>query len=433
MNYKNDPLVPKKLIIPFILVTLLFAMWGFANSVTDPMVQAFKKVLELSNTQASWIQMAFYGGYFSMALPAAIFIRKYSYKSGILIGLLLYSFGALMFYPAANTGEFWFFCVGLYILTFGLAFLETTANPYILSMGSKTTASRRLNLAQSFNPFGLLFGLFIAQQFVLKNLESDDISNFELLDESQRELIRNSDLLVIRDPYVYLGIFVLIIFVVFVITKMPKSKEEGSFNFNNTLKKLLKNKKYIFGVFAQLFYVGAQIMCWTFIYLFAEAIDIDSANAANFQFIAFILFLLGRWLNTYLLKYFSSHFLLLFFSCFGILFVSITILNNNIIGLYSLVSLSLCMSLMFPTIYAISLEDLNKDDSKIGAAGLVMAIVGGALLPRFQAQIIDLGGSGVSDLNILGLPEVNISFILPLICFIYIAIYSKLIPKFNNS
>ena len=168
-------------------------------------------------------------------------------------------------------------------------------------------------------------------------------------------------------------------------------------------------------------------------YLFAEAIDIDSTNAANFQFIAFILFLVGRWFNTFLLKYFSSHSLLLFFSSLGILFVSITILNINVIGLYSLVSLSFCMSLMFPTIYAISLEDLNKDDSKIGAAGLVMAIVGGALLPRFQAQIIDLGGNGVSDLNILGLPEVNISFILPLICFIYIAIYSKLIPKFNNS
>ena len=184
---KSTRLLSKNLLLPFILLTSLFALWGFANAVTDPMVQAFKKVLELSNTQAAWVQMAFYGGYFCMALPAALFIRKYSYKVGILIGLGLYATGALLFYPAAISEEFWFFCIGLYILTFGLAFLETAANPYALAMGPKETATQRLNFAQSFNPLGLILGLFVAQQYVLKKLQSDDISDYNALDEISKK------------------------------------------------------------------------------------------------------------------------------------------------------------------------------------------------------------------------------------------------------
>ena len=185
------------------------------NAVTDPMVQAFKKVLELSNSQAAWVQMSFYGGYFCMAIPAAIIMRKYNYKVGILVGLALYAIGALIFYPAAITQEFWFFCVGLYILTFGLAFLETAANPYVLALGDKETATQRLNLAQAFNPLGLILGLFTAQQFVLKKLKSDDIQDFNALDESSRILIKTTDLLVIRDPYVFLGMIILGVFILF--------------------------------------------------------------------------------------------------------------------------------------------------------------------------------------------------------------------------
>ena len=239
------PVVPKKLILPFVLLTSLFALWGFANAVTDPMVQAFKKVLELSNTQAAWVQMAFYGGYFCMALPAALFMRKYSYKVGILIGLGLYATGALLFYPAANSEEFWFFCLGLYILTFGLAFLETAANPYALSMGAKETATQRLNLAQSFNPMGLILGLFIAQQYVLKKLQSDDISDFSALDEISKNLIKTTDLMVIRDPYVILGLVILGVLVLFAISKMPDSKDISSNdNVQETIKKLFKNNRY---------------------------------------------------------------------------------------------------------------------------------------------------------------------------------------------
>ena len=429
----TEKIVPKKLIIPFILITSMFALWGFANSVTDPMVQAFKKVLELSNSQAAWVQMAFYGGYFCMALPAAFFVRKFSYKTGILIGLFLYALGAILFYPAAITEQFWFFCLGLYILTFGLAFLETTANPYILSMGKKETATQRLNLAQIFNPVGSIAGLFVAQQFILKKLQSDNIDNYQLLDDAQKIIIKTSDLMVIRNPYVILGLVIILFFILIALYKMPEGKDRTEIeSIQKTFKILLKNKSYIFGVISQLFYVGAQIMCWTYIYQYAEALDISSQKASNYQFIAFILFFFGRILGTYLLKTINAGSLLVLFASFSSLTILITILAQNILGLYSLVLTSFFMSVMFPTIYGIALQDLNENVSKIGAAGLVMAIVGGALMPKLQGNIIDIGGYAVNDVKILGVSEINFSFILPLICFIIVILFGKYTSKKIN-
>ena len=417
---KNDkiPIVSKKALVPFILVTSLFALWGFANAVTDPMVNAFKKVLELSNSEAAWVQMAFYGGYFCMALPAAMFMRKYSYKVGILIGLGLYATGALLFYPAATTEQFWFFCLGLYILTFGLAFLETAANPYALAMGAKETATQRLNLAQAFNPLGLIVGLFVAQQFVLTNLQSDDV-DFSALDEASKVLIRTSDLMVIRNPYVILGLVLIVVFIVFFVSKMPQAKDEGGMpKIGDTFAVLSKNKKYVMGVIAQVFHTGCLIMCWTYIYQYAEAIGVDSVTAGYYQMAAFILFTIGRAVGTYLLRYISSGKLLMYFAILGIFFTAGAIFIHGIVGLYSLVGISFCMSLMFPTIYGIALGDLTEEQSKVGSAGLIMSIVGGALMPKLQALIIDIGGNGVNDITILGVPEINFSYILPMICFL---------------
>ena len=428
---KNDkiPLVSKKTLIPFILVTSLFALWGFANAVTDPMVNAFKKVLELSNSEAAWVQMAFYGGYFCMALPAAMFMRKYSYKVGILIGLGLYATGALLFYPAATTEQFWFFCLGLYILTFGLAFLETAANPYALAMGAKETATQRLNLAQAFNPLGLIVGLFVAQQFVLTNLQSDDV-DFSALDEASKVLIRTSDLMVIRNPYVILGLVLIVVFIVFFVSKMPQAKDEGGMpKIGDTFAVLSKNKKYVMGVIAQVFHTGCLIMCWTYIYQYAEAIGVDSVTAGYYQMAAFILFTIGRAVGTYLLRYISSGKLLMYFAILGMFFTAGAIFIHGIVGLYSLVGISFCMSLMFPTIYGIALGDLTEEQSKVGSAGLIMSIVGGALMPKLQALIIDIGGNGVDDIAILGVPEINFSYILPMICFLYIGWYGLRIYK----
>tara|TARA_R110002096_G_scaffold435788_2_gene662771 strand:- start:4791 stop:6098 length:1308 start_codon:yes stop_codon:yes gene_type:complete len=432
MSNSKPIVVSKKVLIPFILVTSLFALWGFANAVTDPMVQAFKKVLELSNSQAAWVQMAFYGGYFCMALPAAMFMRKYSYKVGILIGLALYATGALLFYPAAQSESFMFFCVGLYILTFGLAFLETAANPYILAMGAKETATQRLNLAQAFNPVGLIAGLIVAQQFVLKNLQSDDISNFSALDEASKIAIKTADLMVIRNPYVILGLVLIGIFVLFVVSKMPQSKEEDSMpSIRDTFATLAKNTKYILGVLSQILYVGAQIMCWTYIYQYAEGIGIDNVTAGTYQLVAFGLFIVGRAIGTYLLRFMSSGKLLMYFAIFAIACVAGTIFIQGIVGLYCLVGVSFFMSLMFPTIYGIALGGLTEEQSKVGSAGLVMAIVGGALMPKLQGMIIDAGGNGVADTKIMGVSEVNFSFILPLFCFLYIAWYGLRVHKKN--
>ena len=429
-NSKKPEVVSKKVLIPFVLVTSLFTLWGFANAVTDPMVQAFKKVLELSNSQAAWVQMAFYGGYFCMALPAAMFMRKYSYKTCILIGLGLYATGALLFYPAALSEKFWFFCLGLYILTFGLAFLETAANPYALALGPKETATQRLNLAQAFNPVGLILGLLVAQQFVLKKLKSDDIADFSSLDEASKILIKTSDLLVIRDPYVILGLVLIGVFILFAIIKMPQSKDENAMpDISNTFSALAKDRNYVLGLLAQILYVGAQIMCWTYIYQYAEGIGMDSVSAGYYQMVAFVLFTVGRAIGTYLLRFMNSGKLLMYFALFAMVFVLGTIFLNSTTGLYSLVGVSFCMSLMFPTIYGIALGNLTEEQSKVGSAGLVMAIVGGALLPKLQGNIIDIGGNGVSDILILGVSEVNFSFILPLLCFFYIAWYGLRISR----
>lgn len=426
---KKPQIVPNKFLIPFILVTSLFALWGFANDITNPMVSAFKKILELSNTQASWVQAAFYGGYFTMALPAAFVVKKYSYKVGILVGMFLYATGALLFYPAAALENYFFFLIALYVLTFGLAFLETTANPFILSLGEKETATQRLNLAQAFNPLGALFGLFVAQTFILGALRSDDMDEngrgiYEALEGPAKEAIKASDLMVIRNPYVILGLVVIVLMVLIMLVKMPETKKDtpSSSNMWQSIKRIVQKEQFYGGVIAQLFYVGAQIMCWTYIYQYAENLGINNRDAVNYAYAALGVFLMGRFICTFLLKYFNSGKLLMFLSLLAIVFTLGTIYIHGILGLYSLVMISFCMSLMFPTIYGIALNDLG-DDAKTASAFLVMAIVGGAFMPVLQGKLLDLGGSGYADVSIMGVPEVNFSFMLPLVSFLVVALY----------
>jgi len=425
--------VPKELLVPFILITSLFALWGFANDITNPMVAAFQTVMETSSAKAALVQFAFYGGYATMAIPAALFVKRFTYKKGIIVGLTLYATGTFLFFPAAQFEIFGFFLVSYYILTFGLAFLETTANPYILSMGPEETATRRLNFAQSFNPVGSLLGMTVASRVILTSLKSDmrDASGdliFPTLSETQKAAIRTHDLAVIRDPYIILGFVVLAILIIIALSKMPKREHA-----NHTIRtadifgRLFKNKKYREGVIAQVFYVGAQIMCWTFIIHYADNLGIPKATAQNYNIIAMVIFLSSRFISTALMKYMNSRFLLMAFAIGGMCTITGVILIQGMAGLYLLIATSAFMSLMFPTIYGIALEGLG-DDSTIGAAGLVMAIVGGALMPPLQGAIIDLGRVG-------WLPAVNFSFILPFISFVVIAIYGyrtlKVHPKMS--
>jgi FHS family L-fucose permease-like MFS transporter len=426
----RPPLVARSVLLPFILITSLFALWGFANDITNPMVSAFKKVLELNNFQASLVQLAFYGGYFTMALPAAIFVNRYSYKTGILIGLGLYACGALLFYPAAAWEEFGFFLAALYVLTFGLAFLETTANPYILAMGDPQTATQRLNLAQAFNPIGALGGLIVAQNFILGSLQSDDLDAagqpiYETLDATAKAAIRTADLQVIRNPYVILGLSVIFIFILIAAVRMPHNpKQEVRVGMRASIGRLFRVPKFVGGVIAQAFYVGAQIMCWTYLYQYAESFGISNQDAVTYGIAALVVFLIGRWIGTILLRYVNGGRLLLAFATGAAVCTLVTIFVPGLIGLYALVSISFFMSIMFPTIYGVALEG-QGEDAKFGAAFLVMAIVGGALMPTLQGLILDLGGTGYTDLRILGVPEVNFSFVLPLLCFVLIGIYGR--------
>jgi len=421
-NSEKIPIVSKEVLVPFILITFLFALWGFANDITNPLVAAFGTVMEISTSKAALVQFAFYGGYATMAIPAALFVRKYSYKKGILLGLALYAFGALLFYPAAQNEYFGFFLGSLYILTFGLAFLETTANPYILSMGDERTATQRLNLAQAFNPIGSLFGMFVASKFILTALDSDKRNEmgeliFTTLSNAEKAVIRTHDLAIIRNPYIILGAVVILVFVIILISKMPqikKSDHQGS--AKDSFKRLLKNGKYREGVFAQLFYVAAQIMCWTFIIQYAENLGISKAAAQNYNIVAMIIFLSSRFISTYLMKYVNSKKLLTIFAVCAMITTLGVIFIEGIVGLYFLVATSAFMSLMFPTIYGIALTGLSDEDATLGASGLVMAIVGGALMPVMQGFIIDMKTIGA-------FAAVNISFVLPFICFCFIANY----------
>ena len=418
----KEKLVEKKYLITFILITSLFALWGFANDITNPMVAAFQTVMELSAFEASWVQCAFYGGYATMALPAAFFIRKFSYKSGILLGLALYAIGAFLFIPAASMQNFLFFCLSLYILTFGLAFLETTANPFILSLGSKETSTRRLNLAQAFNPMGSLSGMAVASLVVLPSLWSDRRNEagetiFHTLSEAEKADIRVHDLAEIRDPYVMLGVVVLIMFIIIAIKQMPQTsanvKQDSAMA---TLKRLWNNTIYREGVVAQIFYVAAQIMVWTFIIQYADNLGINKATAQNYNIFAMSMFLCSRFISTFLMKFVNSRMLLTIFGIGAMLCTAGAIFIVGMPGLYCLVGISAFMSLMFPTIYGIALENVESQDTSLGAAFLVMAIVGGALMPPMQGTIIDMG-------VIYGHPAVNVSFVLPLICFFVISVY----------
>ncbi|MBO5456909.1 MAG: L-fucose:H+ symporter permease [Muribaculaceae bacterium] len=413
-------------ILPFILITSCFALWGFANDITNPMVKAFSKIFRMSVTDGTLVQVAFYGGYFAMAFPAAMFIRRFSYKAGVMMGLGLYTVGAFLFYPAMLTGAYYPFLIAYFILTCGLSFLETSCNPYILSMGSEDTATQRLNLAQSFNPVGSLLGMWVAMTFIqarLNPLESDARAS---LSDAEFEAVRDADLSILITPYLIIGAVVLLMLVVIWMMKMPKNGDKShDVHFLASIRRIFSLVRYREGVVAQFFYVGAQIMCWTFIIQYgtrifmAEGMDEKAAEVLSqkFNIIAMIIFCCSRFVCTFLLRFINAGKLLATLATAAALLTIGVMAFQDRTGIYCLVAVSACMSLMFPTIYGIALNGLG-DDAKFGAAGLIMAILGGSVLPPLQARIIDCG-------TIFGYPAVNLSFVLPLICFIVIVIYGS--------
>lgn len=403
---------------PFILITSLFFLWGLANNMTDTLLAAFKRIMSMTDFQTSWIQMAFYGSYFLLALPAAILIKKYTYKTGVLFGLGLFILGALLFYPASITMVYGHFLAALFILAGGLSILETAANPYIISMGDEETATRRLNLAQSFNPIGSITGILLSKFFILSNLNLLDANQRASMDVTELKAIQSGELTSVMGTYVGVAFFLLLVWVLVKFTKMPMVTDEvKKLDIIPTLKRLLKNKNYVWAVTAQFFYMGAQIGLWSYTIRYAMQELGKNEDASSVYYLAsIILFSASRFVFTALMKYVKPRKLLLFSAMLGVLCTFVVIYGHGMFGVIALVLVSGCMSLMFPTIYGLGMAKLGND-SKIGGSGLIMAILGGAVLTGLQGVISDTTGS------------INLSFYMPLFCLAVVAVYAVLQKK----
>ncbi|MDR2810276.1 MAG: L-fucose:H+ symporter permease [Tannerellaceae bacterium] len=415
-------LVPKEYVLPFILLTSLFFFWGLANNMTDTLLAAFKKIKSISDFQTSWIQMAFYGAYFCLALPAAILIKKTTYKTGVIAGLSMFIAGAFLFYPCSKTMEYGHFLVALYILAGGLSVLETTCNPYIILMGPEETATRRLNLAQSFNPIGSVSGVALSKFFILSGLASYTAAERAQMNTQQLATVQSAELNAVMGPYVGVAFILLAILVMIILTRMPKASDGSSaLNLGATLRRLYANKKYLYGVITQFFYVGAQISIWSFTIRYAmKELSINEEAASNFYILSLALFIGARFIFTALMKYFPPSRLLMFAAIMAALCCTLTVVCHGYAGVISLAMVSFFMSLMFPTLYGLTITGLGED-TKIGGSGHIMAILGGAVIAALQGIASDQTGS------------INYSYAVPLFCFVVVVMYSLYIEKITKN
>lgn len=417
MTQTNGRLVPPGILWPFILLTSCFAWWGLANNMTDTLLAAFKRIQSMSDFQTSLIQIAFYGSYFCFALPAAIFIKKFSYKAGVLLGLSLFSLGGLLFYPASQTMVYWHFLAALYILAGGLSILETSANPYIIVLGPEATGTQRLNLAQSFNPIGSIMGVVISKIWILSELRELSAEQRGALPSAELERIQMGELEAVMGPYVVVAIGMLAIGGLIWFCRMPNSSDQGNgeetkLNLGATLGRLVKNPRYMTGVVAQFFYVGAQIGVWSFTIRYVmKELNLNEEQSSSYYIAALVLFAASRFVCTGLMTVYAPGKILMTLAVLAMICTAGVIWMGGTVGVYSLVGISGCMSLMFPTIYGLAVRGLGAD-TKIGGSGLIMAILGGAVITAVQGQVSD--GTG----------NINLSYLVPLACFGVIALYA---------
>jgi MFS transporter, FHS family, L-fucose permease len=430
-------------IFPFIIVTSLFFFWGVANNMTDTLLAAFKNIMNMTDFQTSFIQIAFYGSYAVFAIPAALLIRKFNFKIGILVGLALYALGTFLFYPAGQLSSYAFYLVAIYVMAGGCSILETTANPYILTMGRPENMTRRLNLAQSFNPIGSISGIVLSQLFILSQLSS----NKSEMSQSELQLAQQHELSAVTLTYIGVGVVLLVLFALIMsYKKMPVSKDVSTLSFLKTTGQLFKRKHYSLGVIAQFFYVGAQIGVWSYTIryvmialnfvdpatdnIIAENVtdfiksnpfwsqlwQFDTATTAenignSFYLTSIILFSVSRFIFTALMKFFKPGILLAIASVGALISALIAIFAVGMIGIVGLVLISFFMSLMFPTIYGIALENLTESEAKVGGSYLVMAILGGALLTSLQGLVSTMSGS------------ISLAYLIPVFCFVVVGLY----------
>lgn len=415
---RKKPLVPKEYLLPFILLTSLFFAWGLAHNMTDTLLAAFKKIMSMTDFQTSWIQIAFYFSYFCLALPAAILIKKTTYKTGIIVGLIMFITGALLFYPCSLTMVYGHFLIALYILAGGLSVLETTANPYIILMGPQETTTRRLNLAQSFNPIGSVTGVILSKFFILSSLASYSATERGAMSADQLTAIQSAELNAVMGPYVGVACILILILLLIIFTRMPKGSDgSSSLNLGPTVRRLFANKKYFYGIITQFFYVGAQIAVWSFTIRYAmKELGVNEEGASIYYILSLVLFISARFIFTALMKYFRPSRLLLFAAVMAAVCCALTMMSHGYIGVTCLILVSFFMSLMFPTIYGLTVTGLGED-TKIGGSGHIMAILGGAVLTAIQGIISDQTG------------VINYSYIVPLICFLVVIAFSLYIEK----
>ena len=412
---QKAPLVSRDMLLPFILLTVCFAAWGTAANMTDPLVKVFSKIFTMSSLQSALVQFSYYGAYFCLAIPAAFINKRFSYKTGVLTGLGCAIVGAFMFYPASQMMTYGFFLAALFILAGGLSILETSANPYVMRMGSEATATRRLNFAQSFNPVGTNLGVFLAATLILPQLNQATADERSSMSADQIVAVMSAELEAVMVPYVGFACVLVVIWLAIAMTKTPtvcQAQESSSkVDFKATVKRLFKNRHYRFGVVAQFFNVAAQTCVWTFtIQYVMEVQGGDEISGGKVLQYSMLVFLVSRFVMTWIMGFIRPALLLTIMAMTASALCVCMVAMPNEYGIWALIGISACLSLMFPTIYAVALHGL-KDDAKFGAAGLVMAILGGALIPLLQASFIDNYSAAFS-------------YVVPAGCFLIVASYA---------
>lgn len=472
---KHQPIIPGNIVLPFALLTTLFFAWALPNNLTDTMLAAFKRIMSLSDSKTAWIQVVCYLlGYGCFAIPGAIFIKKYSYKSGVMLGLGSYAVGTFMFYPALLSAEismelsFILYLLAILILFAGLSILETSTNSYVCAIGPEETAIPRLNFAQSFNPFGSIFGVVISQVFILSQLNTMSAIDRASLPEEELARIQGLELSAVTTTYMIVGFVMLLLLLSIRLTKMPNLKEDDKgLDIKATFGRLFRNKNYMGGIIAQFFNIGAQIAVWSFIIRYVmQQLNFDSHIAslgdgattesiiatlrgvepiaagfytlcdklgldvllprtaeqagATYYIMSLVLFVLGRFICTYMMRYFSPRSILIFMATLGAVCCVVTVYGEGALGVYALMAISGCMSLTFPTIYGMGIQGLGED-TKMGGAGMVMAIAGAAVLTQIQGIVSDQVGS------------IELAYWVPAFAFMVVASYGLLSNRLKES
>jgi MFS transporter, FHS family, L-fucose permease len=396
-----------KYLIPFILVTILFFLWGIAHNLNPILIPHLKKACQLTDFQSALIDSAFFVAYFVMAMPAGLVMKKYGYKTGIIAGLIIFAVGAFLFIPAANVRIFEFFLLALFVIASGLTFLETAANPYITVLGEPEGASQRLNLAQSFNGLAATIAPFLGGIFILSG-KTLSVAEESAMSAAQLNTYLDQEAAAVKMPYLIIGFVVLAVAFLLYRSHLPEiTDHEHSIDLATKNSSLWRHKHLIWGVLAQFFYVGAQVCVSSFFirYLYKTA-EIDEKPAANYLALALLGFMVGRFVGTFLMKYVLPNRLLMIYAIVNLLLLTVVVTMGGMLSVYALIGVEFFMSIMFPTIFSLSIKSLGED-TKIGSSFVIMSIVGGAILPLIMGKISDM-------------KDIQFAYIVPLLCFLVV-------------